>query len=614
MTLRNRWRLALGPVLLLLLLPLLLAAAPAAPVPAEAAARAWMSSPPADLAARLEREPALVPQALGALGQALDSGDTQSRHDVGEYLVALSRERAKALAGRAAWSPADVRALVTLDLVIPGRFVADAAFRARVLALLPRDLDPAAPPRLRDDLLLELNQVPGIDFAASEAVESAWGAVPRKSAERRVAYAPGLRFDDEAERALTASIYSLPSAFFDAAAVDAFLSAVRQAAPRRTLIVLTDLPLHRALESRAPALGVHLLETYGRPYSPWPRDPFSLVRSPAGGLVVLLRPNLQPGREEDAHLGPELVQNLPDEIDRAWGRVTWTEAPVPFHNGQVLPVKDAAWITLHTLEPRILARLGLSRVPVETFATAAGIDRYLAAARAAADELSALYGRPVRFVHPLPESGAPLDGRVALMRRLGGGAGYDLDSLVTFLPAASGKPTALVADLAAGRKLLAVLPAAEQSALRAGYGLAPEGAALASALAAAQETPRATALAGFLDLIAEHLAADGLRVLRLPLVRLPFALLSDPAGLPEGAADPGADREFLLTWNNVVAETRDGQVRAEGFSSLLPGGDAAARAAFAAAGAHLDLFPPLVRSIVLNGGYRCASAHVRAAG
>jgi len=596
-----------------LLVALLLAAAPAGPDPA-AAARAWMATPPATLAERLEREPALVPQALGALGQALgatDPTDQTLRRDAGEYLVQCARARSGALARRGAWSPADVQALLTLDLVIPGRFIADAAFRARVLALLPRDLDPAVGPLLRDDLLLALNRIEGIDFAASEAIESAWGAVPRQSATRRVEYAPGLRFDDEAERPLSASVYSLPSAFFDAAVAESFLAAVRQAAPRRTILVLTELPLHRALESRARSLDVHLLETYGRAYSPWPRDPFSLVRTPAGGVLVLVRPNLQTGREEDAHLGPELVQNLPDAIDRAWGKATWTEAPVPFHNGQILLTRDAAWITLHTLEPRILTRLGLARVPVDTFGTAAGLDRYVAAAHAAAEEMSHLYGRPVRFVHPLPEPGAPLAERSAMMRTLGGGAGYDLDSLVTFLPGLSGK-TALVADLAAGRKLAAEIPAAERSALRTGYDLKPDGDALAAALTAAQETPRAAALAAFLDLTAGHLAATGVRVLRLPLVRIPYALLRDKAGLPDGAA--ANDREFLLTWNNVVAETRDGHLRAEGFASLLPSGDAAARAVFTRAGAKLDLFPPLVRSIVLNGGYRCASAHVRVGG
>jgi hypothetical protein len=269
-------------------------------------------------------------------------------------------------------------------------------------------------------------------------------------------------------------------------------------------------------------------------------------------------------------------------------------------------VRDSVWITLHTLEPRILALLGTDRVPVETFGTTEGIDRYLAAARRAADELGTLYGRPARFVHPLPESG-PLPDRIALMRVLGGGAGYDLDSLVTFLPGLS-KGTALVADLAAGRKLLAKLPASERKALRTTYNLEPDGDALSRALLAAQDTPRAVALTGFLDLTAGHLAAQGLRVLRLPLVRIPYALLHDRSGLPDMA--PGSDLEFLLTWNNVVAETRKGKLRAEGFA-YLPSGDAAARKTFQAVGAHLDLFPPLVRSIVLNGGYRCASSHVR---
>jgi len=430
---------------------------------------------------------------------------------------------------------------------------------------------------------------------------------PSRDTERHVPYGPGLRFDDEAERPLAASVYSLPSAFFTADAALPFLAAVRAAAPARTLLVLIDGPLRNALAARARALHLYLLDTHGRPYSPWPRDPFSFVRTPKGSVLVLVRPNLQPGREADAQLGPELVRDLPPAVDRAWGGVTWAAAPVPFHNGQVLLTRGAAWITLHTLEPRILALLGLTRVPVESFATAAGIERYVTAARRAADELAALYGRPARFVHPLPAPDMPLAAQSELMARLGGGAGYDLDSLVTFLPLHDGAEQALVADLAAGR---ALLPVIERDGLRATYDLAPAGDALTAALAAAQATPRATALASFLDLVAGHLAAQGLKVRRLPLLRVPLALLRDRRGLE----DAPADAELLLTWNNVVAETRAGGVRAEGFAMRLPAGDRAARAAFAAAGVKLDLFPPLVHSVVLNGGYRCASNHVRAAG
>lgn len=420
-----------------------------------------------------------------------------------------------------------------------------------------------------------------------------------RAAERQTEFTPGaLRFDSDIEGRLTASVYSLPSFFFGFPEADAFLSAVRAAAPDREILVLTGSPLRERL--RAKELRLRLLDTGGRPYSPWPRDPFSLVRDKKGGVRVLVRPNLQTGREEDARLGLELVQNLPADLDKAWGKIAWTTSPVPFHNGQVLLTRDAAWVTLHALEPHILRILGLSRVPVESFGSAEGIGRYVAAADRAASELGALYGRPVRFVHPLPRSGETA-GRTALMRRIGGGAGYDLDSIVTFLPRGKGRTAALVADVSAGTGLLAKLAPADLDPLRRGYGLAPEGAALVQALTAAQG--KAAVLDDFLDLTAQHLAAQGMEVRRLPLLSVPVALLSDHAGISHS--------EFLITWNNVVVETRKGTARAEGFSSLVPAGDRLARETFTAFGVRLDLFPPLVRSVILNGGYRCASNHLR---
>jgi hypothetical protein len=290
-------------------------------------------------------------------------------------------------------------------------------------------------------------------------------------------------------------------------------------------------------------------------------------------------------------------------------------APVPFHNGQVLLARGAAWISLHTLELRTLALLGLDRVPVASFDTAAGIERYFAAAARAAAELAQLYDRPVRFVHPLPQPPLPADQpggprRLAanreLVERIGGGAGYDLDSIVTLLPPPrQGRPAALVASVAAGRSLLSRLTARDWDALRRGYDLGPVAPELAPALGAAQQAPAAARLDGFLDLVAAHLAAEGFRVERLPLLVVPVRLLADSEGV--------SGSEFLLSWNNVVLETtREHRLRAEGFSSLLPAGDAQARIAFAAVGCRLDLLPALVHSIVLNGGYRCASNHLRA--
>ncbi|MEA2693878.1 MAG: hypothetical protein QOJ16_3265 [Acidobacteriota bacterium] len=575
---------------LLLAVTLLVAAAGAAR-PATPAAPAAGEDPLAALATRLgEAGPDLLPRLQADLGAA-----------------AAARARRLAAQGEAAWTDREIADLLRLSLLDPPRFVDDPAFRERALGVLAQSLDRQAPAALRDRLLDQLGGFPGFDFAAGERVGWAWGALPRRSSERQIdtpaLAGPPLRFDADDGgdgRSLAASVYSLPSAFFDAGTAAAFLAGVRAVDPERRIVVLADLAQVRALADRGRALHADLLLNHGRSYSPWPRDPFSLVHrgeGRSGRVVVLVRPNLQPGREEDASLGPELVQDLPPALDAAWGEPRWARAPVPFHNGQVLLTAGAAWITLHTLEPRILALLGESRVPVASFATAAGIARYLDAARRATSELADLYGRSVRFVHPLPTAGS------ALVTTLGGGAGYDLDSLVTLLPprAPGGKPQALVADVAAGRALLARLPAADWQALAAGYGLQAEG--LAPAMTAAQRAPRPEALAPYLDLIAIHLKSLGFAVDRLPLLFVPVPLLRDTGGLDYP--------DFLLTWNNVVVEKRAGKVRAEGFASLLPAGDAIAREVFVRAGVHLDLLPPLVQSVVRNGGYRCASNHLR---
>ena len=105
----------------------------------------------------------------------------------------------------------------------------------------------------------------------------------------------------------------------------------------------------------------------------------SLTRRADGGVMVLVRPNAQPGREEDGYLGAQLVRQLPPALDRAWGGVRWEVAPVPFHNGQVLLTREAAWISIHTLEPRILALLGIDRVPVESFSARASAGSYRSA-------------------------------------------------------------------------------------------------------------------------------------------------------------------------------------------------------------------------------------------
>ncbi len=92
-------------------------------------------------------------------------------------------------------------------------------------------------------------------------------------------------------------------------------------------------------------------------------------------------------------------------------------------------------------------------------------------------------------------------------------------------------------------------------------------------------------------------------MLRLPLILIPAEVVSHQERPPR--------QPFLITWNNVVQQQSGSSRRAEGFGSLLDAGDAEARGVFAIAGYELALVPPLLPSVIRNGGYRCASQHLR---
>jgi hypothetical protein len=536
--------------------------------------------------------------------------------------AAAARKRAETLAERGGpYTAEEAREVLGLALGDPGRFASDGELRARVLELLPGVLPEGAPAALRDRLLHELATGPGLTFPQSEALELAWGAAERPSAGREAELAPGrVALPDELTHPVAASILSFPSAYLEPENAARLLAALRRAAPGRELVVLADLPMREALAELTAGLeaagGVHWIDTHGRPYSPWPRDPFTTARLPDGGLVLVERPAYQGGREGDRWMAREVIQNLPPFLDRAWGGeagVRWGEAPFFFHNGHVLMAGGAAWTSLHGLEREALEALGLDRVPVETFGTVEGIDRYLAAARRAMDEMTAFYGVPVRLVHPLPDSASGAGGlpeRVAEMRAIGGGAGFDLDSLVTFLPGPGGAGEggglqALVGDLDLGRELLGALGPEDRESLRATYGFRPPAGELPGALAAFQGSPRAAGLDAFLDLAAGKLTRLGVPVRRLPLLLAPVALLEDRESYPH--------EDFVIGWQNAVFDPHPGGLRAEAFASGVSTGDARAVAAYQEAGAELVLLPPLVRSVILNGGLRCASSQVRAA-
>lgn len=430
---------------------------------------------------------------------------------------------------------------------------------------------------------------------------------PADGEDRRIEIRPDeLVYPDELRDPVRASIHSLHSDSFAPGDVLPFLRAACAAAPEREVVVLTDPEMSEHLAPLAAEHELTLLDDHGHRFSPWPRDPFSVVGRRGGGLVLVDRPFRQPTREADAHMARELARRLPDDLARAWGGVHWGRAPIPFHNGHVLMAGGSAWISLHSLEPRILEILKLDRVPAYTFGTAEGIDRYLKAAEQARADLAELYGKPVRLVHPVPESGATPE-RTAQMQRIGGGGGFDLDSVVTLLPArGEGNEDglrALVGDPAAGRRLLADLASGDWTALASTYDLEIPHGRPSGPLLVYQTSGRAEGLERFLDLVAEHLRSAGMTVDRLPLVLIPVRLLRNGERFDH--------EDFVLGWNNAVLDRRGGRVRAEAFASGIPAADRRARAAYEAAGVDLVLLPPLVPSVVRNGGYRCASNQVR---
>ncbi len=560
---------------------------------------------PGELDQLLRDNPQLKRGVMGALGAALAGADPSLVRRLGQYVSAMNAAACFRLQkSDAPWTTDDLGELAALMLVDAPRFARDPAFRNRVLEIMPEMLPPGISFKLRDRVLIEINKLPGVTFDLAEQIEWQWCSIQRPSRDREVAPGDsGAWRLAEGEGAIAASIYSLPRSFFDQAEAEAFLRAVREANPNRALLALSDLNQYGSFRDLCEELGVHLIETHGRDYTPWLRDPISFFRDPSDRLIILQRPNRQERREEDYTIGREIIQGLPNRLDEALGKVRWGVAETAFHNGKILITPEAIWINLDSLEVRTLELMRLERVPVASFDAIAGVERFLGAAKEAIAELEALYRKPVRLVHDWPDRGA-LEKRRDFLFLLGGLAGYDLDSLVAILPGPTGKSVAYVGDLSLGSDLVEKLGIGELSFFGGRFGLTPAGEDLRRALRDGQRETRSQALARGLDAIAQHLDRQGLTTVRLPLLRISTRLLDRQAR--SGDAD-----DFLITWTNVVVDFAGEKPRAEGFSSLLPRGDALALRAFREAGHELVLTPPLVGSVLLGGGYRCASKHVR---
>lgn len=573
------------------------------PENAEPFARALMARIPAEqFDTTTTANPNILPAILRNLGTALLSRDPSLQNTVKSYATALVRAHARRIPLH--FSDDDLHSLVTLQVIDPLRYGEDEEFRRTVDTILPRSLEPSLPEALRRAAVNEINRVAPISFDSAEALALTAGLVARPSRSRYVEFgSANARIATNGTEAIEASIFSINSRFASTAEARRFLSAVRASAPKRRIIVIGDSDMRLGLAADLLALNVDFIDNFSRPLTLWPRDPFFIARTPNGQVVFVNRPNLQPGREEDSNMVRILIEGLRDSLDTRWKEARWTTGTTSFHNGQVLLTPQAAWISIHSVEARARQLIGREHVPTEDFVSVAGIASYVKAVRQAAEELSRMVGRPVRFVHELPGT-QPLPAQTELTTALGGGAGFDLDSIVTLLPQDGGAIDALIGDPSLGFKVAAPAPANDWLKLQRTYSLNGGAKSIRDAVTQFHSSPVAIGLQRFLDRCAKDFAANGVHVKRLPLLLVPSSLLSI-----------GNDRidnpYFLVTWNNVVLE-RGVASHAEGFASGFPSGDRTANAAFNAAGYRLALFPPLPRSVVLNGGYRCASNEVRA--
>ncbi|HEX6159058.1 MAG TPA: hypothetical protein VF111_02760, partial [Thermoanaerobaculia bacterium] len=223
--------------------------------------------PPKQLESMLRERPEQIPPVLRNLGQALMSGVPGAE----SYLASLSLARAERLG--ATFTSDDLRTLVAFMTVDPVRYRDEAAFRTRVDRLLPRTLSASVDYGLREAALVELNTLYAIDYALSESLANAWKLAPRAGSARRAAAAGAFR--DDAYGTIDATILSLPSAIIAPADARAFLAGLRKSAPKRRILVLADPAMRASLHD----LDVTVIDSFARPFTPWPRDPFAVTRA-----------------------------------------------------------------------------------------------------------------------------------------------------------------------------------------------------------------------------------------------------------------------------------------------------------------------------------------------
>ncbi|MGD8330679.1 MAG: hypothetical protein PVJ49_14695 [Acidobacteriota bacterium] len=521
--------------------------------------------------------------------------DAAQRHAAG-----VLRLRGERLARHdATWPDTQSDAFLALLLIDPRRFLYDGDFRASVAPVLVDGVSDRVPAQARRRMATRLA---AFDFGLLERIKVAWGLVPRPSRTREVPF-EAIGFDYGSQAPIRASIYSLPSRYFNVDEATRFLRSVHAITPQRRIVVLSNGALIDELRPLATEMPLVLLDSLGRRYSPWPRDPFFATVSARGPVTLVVRPNIQAQRELDVFMAREIVQDLPDDVDREWQHVQWTMAPVPFHGGHMLSTPTTTWVSAVTLLPRVKEILGTGdKIDLQALRDPQVLRSFLTALEMAGTEFQETFNQPVRFVHALPV-GVGAEELDALQTVLGGGDARDLDSIITIVESAGEPVRALVGDVTLGSELIEDAPDSDIQRLRALYHLQPTVDELRQQLADGHRTSRNRQFDAFLDASAAYLQRLGLEVTRLPLLDVSQRLI--PPELSDGRPS------FLINWNNVVLEEVDGGVRAEGFASGMAVTDKKMREIYADAGVNLDYVAPLALSVLRDGGYRCASNHVR---
>ena len=424
----------------------------------------------------------------------------------------------------------------------------------------------------------------------------AWGLIDRGTSFLETTVTEVDRIQPNGLSRIQATVISAPTGRVRVDEVVELIEDLTEWDAERQVIVVADGSNYERLVACCSSDHVAVRPSFGRPFSPWPRDAMTFARSGDGSPLLMMRPNVVPGRELDALMGRSLLQF--GDLERVASQpVRWLTSPVPFHNGQILFTPGETWVSIHSLERRALEILGLDAIPAASFSSQTGLETYLDAVRRAAGEYEVLFSQPVGLVHPLPTPG-PADKRETEMWRLAGGAGWDLDSLVTILPRVGDLPTTLVGSTGLGQAMLA---STSDQDLRAWLDvLHLKGASVEEARAAlSAPLDRRSSLQQFLDVTAEHLSSAGHEVVRVPALVLPQSLA------------PTLKSDVLIGVHNVVLERGLRGPRAEGFRSGLSPLDRMAGEIFRAAGYELRLLQPISDSMLLNAGYRCSTNHLR---